>query len=145
MLRCPICKGSLAEADDGLACPTCFRQFPEVRGVLRFVDEGNYADSFGYQWKQFQRTQLDHATRNPNEVDFTNKTGLRPEDLKGKLVLDVGCGMGRFAEVATRWGARVVGIDFSAAARVAAKNLSDRDFVALAGGCVFAPVCPRNL
>jgi len=31
------------------------------------------------------------------------KTALRPEDLKGKLVLDVGCGMGRFAEVATAW------------------------------------------
>ena len=38
--------------------------------------------------------------------------------------------MGRFAEVATRWGARVVGVDLSAAAEVAAKNLADRDFVA---------------
>ena len=32
--------------------------------------------------------------------------------------------MGRFAEVATRWGARVVGIDLSAAAEVAAKKSS---------------------
>lgn len=144
LLRCPICKGPLAEANDGLACATCPRQFPEVRGVLRFVDEGNYADSFGYQWKQFQRTQLDQATRNPNEIDFMNKTGLRPEDLKGKLVLDVGCGMGRFAEVATRWGARVVGIDFSAAAEVAAKNLSDRDFAALQADVFSLPVAPET-
>lgn len=144
LLRCPICKGPLAEANGGLACATCPRQFPEVRGVLRFVEEGNYADSFGYQWKQFQRTQLDQATRNPNEVDFMNKTGLRPEDLKGKLVLDVGCGMGRFAEVATRWGARVVGIDFSAAAEVAAKNLSDRDFVALQADVFSLPFAPET-
>lgn len=143
-LRCPVCKGSLAEANDGLTCPTCLRRFPEVRGVLRFVDVGNYADSFGYQWKQFQRTQLDQATRNPNEIDFVNKTGLRPQDLKGRLVLDVGCGMGRFAEVATRWGARVVGIDFSAAAEVAAKNLSDRDFVALQADVFSLPFAPET-
>ncbi len=144
LLRCPVCKGSLAQSDDGLTCPKCFRRFPEVRGVLRFVDEGNYADSFGYQWQQFQRTQLDHGTRNPNEIDFANKTGLRPSDLKGKLVLDVGCGMGRFAEVATRWGARVVGIDFSAAAQVAAKNLSDRDFVALQADVFSLPFAPET-
>src|SRR5437899_55166 len=31
-----------------------------------------------------------------------------------------------FAEIATRWGARVVGIDLSLACEVAAKNLSER-------------------
>jgi SAM-dependent methyltransferase len=129
-LRCLTCKSSLASSTEGLNCPACGRRFPEVRGVVRFVDEGNYADSFGYQWKRFQRTQLDQGGSTPSERDFIEKTGLTPQDLKGKLVLDVGCGMGRFAEVATRWGARVVGIDFSAAAEVAAKNLSDREFVA---------------
>src|SRR5947199_61256 len=43
-----------------------------------------------------------------------------------KLVLDVGCGMGRFADVATRWGAHVVCVDLSLAAEVAARNLADR-------------------
>ena len=130
LLRCPLCRSSLASSDDGLSCPACGRSFPEVRGVLRFVAEGNYADSFGYQWQRFQRTQLDHADKHLSELDFARETGLKPQDVKGKLVLDVGCGMGRFAEVVTRWGARVVGIDLSAAAEVAAKNLSDREFVA---------------
>ena len=49
---------------------------------------------------------------------FSRKTGLTQTELKGKLVLDVGGFMGRFADVATRWGARVVGIDLSAAAEV---------------------------
>jgi SAM-dependent methyltransferase len=143
LLRCPTCRGSLENAEGGLKCPVCGRHFPEVRGVLRFVGEGNYADSFGYQWKSFQRTQLDQVDNDLSERDFIRKTGLTPEDVKGKLVLDVGCGMGRFAEVVTRWGARVVGIDFSAAAEVAAKNLSDREFLAFQADVFSLPFAPE--
>jgi SAM-dependent methyltransferase len=131
LLRCINCRMPLQEQADGYGCPSCSRQYPAVRGVLRFVDPHSYADSFGYQWHKFDQTQLDQGGRNLSERDFRRKTGLKPEDLQGKLVLDVGCGMGRFAEVATRWGARVVGIDLSAAAEVAARNLADREFVAL--------------
>lgn len=144
LLRCPICKGSLARSDNGLGCPSCDRRFPEVRGVLRFVDQSNYADSFGYQWREFDKTQLDDASHNFSEPDFVKKTGLKPEDLRGKLVLDVGCGMGRFAEVATRWGARVVGIDLSAAAEVAAENLSHRDFLACQADVFSLPFAPET-
>ncbi|HET7207524.1 MAG TPA: class I SAM-dependent methyltransferase [Terriglobales bacterium] len=112
-----------------------------MRGVVRFVDKSNYADSFGYQWKSFSRTQL-----NPRgaEKDLQRKTRLQPEEMAGKLVLDVGCGMGRFAEVATRWGARVIGIDLSAAAEVAAQNLSDREFKALQADVFALPFAPET-
>lgn len=127
-LRCPACHSPLEQFGDGYRCAACSRTFPMVRGVLRFVDTGNYADSFGYQWQKFSTTQLlpDFA-----ELNFRRKAGLRLEELKGKLVLDVGCGMGRFAEVATRWGARVIGIDLSVAAEVAADNLQGREFLAM--------------
>lgn len=144
ILCCPVCRGPLAEQENGYSCPGCGRSFPEVRGAVRFVDESNYADSFGYQWQRFQKTQLDHATRNLSERDFVRKTGLHPEDFKGKTVLDVGCGMGRFAEVATRWGARVVGVDLSAAAEVAAKNLADREFVAFQADVFALPFAPES-
>jgi len=143
ILSCPACHASLARASDGYACPSCGREFPEVRGVLRFVEKNNYADSFGYQWQRFNRTQLDHAGRNLSEEDFIRKTGLKPDDLRGKLVLDVGCGAGRFAEIATRWGARVVGIDLSAAAEVAAKNLAARDFLAFQADVFALPFAPE--
>ena len=144
LLCCPVCRGSLIKQEHGYSCPSCGRAFPEVRGLLRFVDQSNYADSFGYQWRQFDKTQLDDASRNFSEPDFVKKTGLKPQDLKGKLVLDVGCGMGRFAEVATRWGARVIGIDLSAAAGVAAGNLSDRDFTALQADVFALPFLPET-
>jgi SAM-dependent methyltransferase len=144
LLCCPACKASLVKQESGYSCSSCGLNFPEVRGVLRFVDQNNYADSFGYQWHQFNKTQLDDASRNFSEPDFVKKTGLKPEDFEGKLVLDVGCGMGRFAEVATRWGARVVGIDLSAAAEVAVKNLSDRNFAGFQADVFALPFRPET-
>ncbi len=128
ILRCTVCGSGLELTDNGCRCLACSKEFPLVRGVLRFTDAHNYADSFGYQWKEFSRTQLQPEA---SERNFRRKTRLREEDVSGKLILDVGCGMGRFAEVVTRWGGRAVGVDLSAAAEVAASNLADRDFVAI--------------
>jgi SAM-dependent methyltransferase len=143
-LRCIDCHAELSQQGDGCCCTGCGRKFPLVRGVLRFVNAESYAGSFGYQWHQFDRTQLDHAGRFKSEPDFIDKTGLGPEDFRGKLVLDVGCGMGRFAEIVTRWGARVVGIDLSVACEVAARNLADREFVALQADVFSLPFAPES-
>jgi SAM-dependent methyltransferase len=126
ILRCLACQGTLDQRADGLLCAGCARRYPALNGVVRFVDAQKYAGSFGFQWKLHARTQLDDATSHRSENAFRRRTGFRPDDLAGKLVLDVGCGMGRFAEVATRWGAHVVGIDLSLASEVAAKNLEHR-------------------
>jgi SAM-dependent methyltransferase len=145
ILRCLSC-GSKLENDQaaGFVCPACKRAYPNVQGIARFVDAQHYAASFGFQWHRYQKTQLDHDELRESERHFLAKTALRPEDLKGKLVLDVGCGMGRFAEVATRFGARVVGVDLSAAAEVAAKNLADRDFVAFQADVFALPFAPES-
>ena len=145
ILRCLSC-GSKLNSDDsgGYVCAECKRAYPFVNGIARFVDAQHYAASFGFQWHRYQKTQLDHDEVRESEQNFIMKTALRPEELAGKLILDVGCGMGRFAEVATRWGARVVGIDLSAAAEVAAKNLADRDFVAFQADVFSLPFAPES-
>jgi SAM-dependent methyltransferase len=143
-LRCIRCRAPLERQDSGYRCPSCGQLFPVVHDVVRFVPERTYADSFGYQWHCYSTTQLDSSRAAGSERDFLKKTGLKPEDLKGKLVLDVGCGMGRFAEVATRWGARVIGIDLSTAAEVAAKNLAERDFMAFQADVFALPFAPET-
>jgi 2-polyprenyl-3-methyl-5-hydroxy-6-metoxy-1,4-benzoquinol methylase len=145
ILRCLSC-GSKLEGDQagGYLCPACKRSYPNAKGIARFVDAQQYAASFGFQWHRYQKTQLDNDRLRESERHFLAKTALRPEDLKGKLVLDVGCGMGRFAEVATRWGARVVGVDLSAAAEVAAKNLADREFTAFQADVFALPFAPES-
>ncbi|MGA7294479.1 MAG: class I SAM-dependent methyltransferase [Terriglobales bacterium] len=145
ILRCLSC-GSKLESDQagGYLCTACKRGYPNAQGIARFVDAQQYAASFGFQWHRYQKTQLDHDELRESERHFLAKTALRPDDLKGRLVLDVGCGMGRFAEVATRWGARVVGVDLSAAAEVAAKNLADREFAAFQADVFALPFAPES-
>ncbi len=145
ILRCLSCGAALeSDQSEGFVCTGCKRAYSKVNGIVRFVDAQHYAASFGFQWHRYQKTQLDHDEVRESDRQFRMKTALRPEELKGKLVLDVGCGMGRFAEVATRWGARVVGIDLSAAAEVAAKNLADRDFVAFQADVFALPFAPES-
>jgi SAM-dependent methyltransferase len=139
LLCCPVCRSRIEQRQCGYRCSGCRKEFPVVRNVLRFVDSDSYADSFGYQWQKFSTTQLRPEF---SERNFHRKTGLRPEHLRGKLVLDAGCGMGRFADIATRWGARVVGFDLSSAAEVAARNLDGRNFVALQADIFSLPFLP---
>ena len=44
---------------EGLLDPATGELFPVVRGIPRFCPAVNYLDSFGFQWNQFDRTQLD--------------------------------------------------------------------------------------
>jgi SAM-dependent methyltransferase len=81
------------------------------------------------EWDIHRKTQLDTADSNVSESDFASKTGLKPEDLRGKLVLDAGCGMGRFADIAQKWGAEVVAVDLSYAVESAYANLGSRQGV----------------
>ena len=102
------------------------RRFPIINGVSRFVDSDQYVKSFSFEWNIHDRTQLDiYREDRPSEHEFVAKTGFTPEFLKGKLVLDAGVGAGRYADVASRWGADVVGVDLSYAVEAAQRNLGE--------------------
>lgn len=120
---------------------------PRRAGLLRFVDSDSYAGSFGKEWNWFADTQLDRPAeeRTESREMFALKTGFSPADLEGKTILDVGCGMGRFAEVASAWGARVLGVDLSVAAEAAQRNLGDRANTAFLQADVFdLPLRPES-
>jgi SAM-dependent methyltransferase len=128
-LKCLRCQSlDLAEKPDGgYECRACQASYPKVKGVLRFVGSEHYAGSFGYQWNRFSKTQLDSARGTTRSHDtFIERTGWKLADLRGKSVLDAGCGMGRFAEIAADAGADVHAIDLSSAVEAAAGNLGAR-------------------
>jgi ubiquinone/menaquinone biosynthesis C-methylase UbiE len=110
-----------------LQCTKCSAEYPIVRGIPRFVPAENYTDNFGLQWNTFAKTQLDSYTG--SEVSrrrFCGYTGWSEQDISGQLVLDAGCGAGRFAEVALSLGARDIAVDFSSAIDAARKNLEGK-------------------
>lgn len=110
-----------------LQCTRCTSNWPIVRFVPRFVPPENYAANFGIQWIRFRKTQLDSHSGLPiSRQRFFVSTGANDESLRGKSILDVGCGAGRFAEVALSTGARVVAVDFSSAVDACWANLGDR-------------------
>jgi SAM-dependent methyltransferase len=91
-------------------------RYPIRQFIPRFCAQSNYADNFGLQWNKFRTTQLDSHSGQPISANrFWESTAWRPEDLAGQWVLDIGCGAGRFAEVALQAGANVVALDYSSA------------------------------
>ena len=129
IVHCPRCRGSLdlsgagagANEDEtaSLRCRDCGATYPLTKGIPRFAGEP-YVASFGRQWNRY-----DVARDDEDEAVFRVKTGLDPRDLRGKWVLDAGCGGGRYARLLGSHGAKVVGVDLSAAVEKAAMLCAD--------------------
>jgi len=80
-----------------------------------------------------------------SEDTFYYKTGLQPEELKGKRVLDAGCGTGRFAAVAAAAGAEVVACDLSQAVEACHQNLGHLPNVQVIQADIFKlPFAPES-
>jgi len=137
LLVCPICKGSLTASSETdplvegeLGCTECGRSVPVINGIPRFVEDDNYASSFGYQWNLFRKEQIDTFNGTTLSADrFWSETDWTEEQMSGKWVLDAGCGAGRFLDIASRTKGEIVGVDLSNAIDAAKENLADRENV----------------
>lgn len=114
-------------------------RYPVRREIPRFVPQSNYADNFGMQWNHFAKTQLDSHSGHPISSErFWKATAWKPADLEGKWVLDIGCGSGRFAEIALTAGASVVALDYSSAVDACLKNLKGHQNLHVVQGDIYA-------
>jgi SAM-dependent methyltransferase len=126
ILACPETGAALTREGDRLTAASG-AAYPVIRAIPRFVPSDDYVGSFSFEWNTHNRTQLDSYTGSgTSEAMLTAKTGLGPEDVRGKLVLDAGIGAGRFSDVLSRWGALVIGVDLSYAVEAAQANFRDR-------------------
>ncbi len=121
---CPEHGTVLVPSADGqiLKC-TAVCWFPIKGNIPRFVRSENYSAAFGTQWKHFAKTQLDSHTGVPiSRNRLTRLCGGDLSILKGKNVLEAGCGAGRFTEVMLDAGAMVTAIDLSSAVEACRDN-----------------------
>ncbi|HEX7602531.1 MAG TPA: methyltransferase domain-containing protein [Polyangiaceae bacterium] len=136
--RQAIEEGTLVSTETG-------RKYPIVRGIPRFVDASNYTASFGMQWNAFRDVQLDSVGGGSHSRDrFDAETRWDEATLKGKWVLDGGCGAGRFAEVAAARGANLVALDMSSAVEAAKKTLAPYPSVDVVQGSLLEPPLRRG-
>jgi len=140
-LRCPSCRSMLSHSANALVCSRCNLSYPVVDNIPRLLlpamrdalrGEGDVntheetqaetARSFGYEWHNFpemyeewERQFLDYMQ--PHAADFFPR----------KKILDAGCGNGRFAYYAAKYGAEVWAIDLGPAVEVARRNTEARN------------------
>lgn len=130
---CPDCKGQLSlieevvelnEVKSGKLICRCGKQFKVVDFIPRFVPGDEYVKSFSFEWKVHNKTQVDSFSGYEiSHQQFQERIDFPLSALCQKLVLDAGCGTGRYTEVALKHGAVVIGVDLSYAVDVAFKNM----------------------
>lgn len=105
--------GRIEEIERGsLHCPSCSARYPITDGIPRLMGPSSEAGpATGHRWTQFERAVPEFER---NFLDIA--APLTPADFTGKLVLDAGCGFGRHALFAARYGAEVIAIDNSSEA-----------------------------
>ena len=140
VLRLEVIREDAGEIEDGsLICVECGHRYAIRRGVARMIrqvrDRAIQA-SFGFEWTHVEPTDDDE-----NVVTFFRRTGIDPHVyevlasrhgkertyptrlecgydpdggwLRDKVVLEAGCGMGRYLQVAKPYAQTVIGVDFS--------------------------------
>jgi len=137
-LICPDCAGDLklqaSERADceiitgELKCVRCAARWPVRHGVPRFADAAQVskdkqatARNFGEQWLVFDQVSRHH------EQQFRDWIApVTPDFVRGKTVIEAGCGKGRHTRSIAEWGARdVIGVDLSEAVEAAFQNTRD--------------------
>jgi SAM-dependent methyltransferase len=100
--------------EGSLRCGKCRTEHAIIDSIPRFVPFDNDASSFGFQWTAFARVQTDASQMPYNHERFFATTDW-PKDLRGELILEAGCGAGRFSGVALQTGAELYSFDLSRA------------------------------
>lgn len=111
--------GEIWEAE--LECAKCAINYPVKDGIPRFIPKdldqlvAKNVRNFGDQWHVLDKCSEINRTEFISYLE-----NLSPDFFEDKLILDAGCGMGKFLYYSSQWGALdVIGVDLSHSVEVA--------------------------
>lgn len=105
-----------------LVCGRCQTSFPILNSIPRFVGKEGYCESFGLQWNRHKRIQLDSYNGHAFSHERLFKATGWQNDLSGQVILEAGCGAGRFTQILLKAGAQVFSFDYSSAVEANFEN-----------------------
>jgi SAM-dependent methyltransferase len=154
ILRCPRCAGSLRDDGGELRCG-CGAAYPVTNGIARFVRashdraEERTRRAFEIEWQRFGGEERLYGGTAAESMKLLfeefAQSELTPEWVKGRRVLDGGCGHGRYVRGMAELGADAYGIDLGLGIEVAARRCAGLDNVALVQGSLLEPpFAPRS-
>ncbi|MDA3861606.1 MAG: methyltransferase domain-containing protein, partial [Melioribacteraceae bacterium] len=124
-LRCPKTKKPLKLRIDiivgdrvkegSLIEPVSGNNYPIINFIPRFVQLNNYTNNFGLQWNIHCSTQHDNSSGFNISKDRFEKETMWGKSCPNEIILEAGCGSGRFTQHALSTGALVISFDFSSA------------------------------
>lgn len=96
-------------------------------------------ENFGFEWVKYDRFGWDDTVYNleHEKTVFQHKSLLTEEELADKVVLDAGCGNGRYSFFAAEKGANVIAVDLGDAVESAYKNTTELPNVQVIQGDIF--------
>ena len=95
-----------------------FNRFPtsDYHGIPSFVEDEPYVSAFGLQWLKHAKTQLDsHTGLTITRDRISRMFGPLFSNLDDKVILEAGCGAGRFTEILLESNTLVTAVDLSVA------------------------------
>ena len=132
-LSCLNCKNELElknycnndEIIEGvIGCINCEKKYPIIKGVPIFVEVSSKnklkltAKNFAYSWQKFSRT--DKSFYKGQFFDWINP--INEDFLRGKFVLDAGCGKGHHLMTISPYVKEAIGVDISDSVFMAYEN-----------------------
>ncbi len=138
-LECPRCSESLELFEDELIqrriktgklqCNKCNTIYPIKDFIPRFVPLSNYSDSFGMQWNIHHSDQHDKFSGVKESQERFEKETKWNKLLNGEIIIEAGCGAGRFTQYAADTNAMVLSFDYSNAVEASYKHHGDKENV----------------
>lgn len=157
VLRCPVTNAPLELKDPifegdhvmtGQLVSPEGRSYPILGGVPRLIvgyqsqAERQTVQAFGTEWKEFHTSQ---GFMGSEELFFQFLQGLQPSDFKDKIVLEAGCGNGRWVKIMHFFGCeRIVALDYSEAVEPCFANTHQLENVLVVQGSIYALPLPQS-